>query len=117
MSHLFTPPLSHIIILSSPHPDLIFDIIPDLTLADLENATLLDLVILKDVYLQLVNTELYPVIASELTRGGRTLEFVKDAATKLREAGNVVEALSLVAQFTESSYGTFSYLKSFMSWE
>ena len=79
---------------------------------------LLDLIISRDVYLQLVNTELYPVLARALTRSDRTLEFVKEAAGKLKGAGCVVEAVSLIAQFTKSSYSTFMSYKalSAFSW-
>ena len=115
-SKLFAAPLSHILILSSSYDDLVFDVIPDITVIDLDNKELLGLVINKEVYLQLVNTELYPLLATELSREGRTLDFVKDAASKLKDAGNVVEGLSLLAQYTKSSYSTYLSYKSFMSW-
>ena len=115
-SKLFPTPLSHILILSSSYDDLVFDVIPDIVLTDLENKTLLSLVIEKEVYLQLVNTDLYPLIAKELTKEGRTLDFVRDAATKLKDAGNVVEGLSLMAQYTKSNYSTYLSYKNFMSW-
>ena len=112
-SHLFLPPLSHIIIISCPHHDLYFDIIPDISLPDLQNRQLLDLVIEKGLYLQLVNTELYPVLARDLTKEGRSLVFVRQAATRLRDSGNLVEAASLLAQFTSSSYATLVSSKGF----
>jgi hypothetical protein len=111
-SKLFAPPFARILILSSSYDDLVFDVIPDITQKDIENKTLLSLVIDKEVYLQLVNTELYPLIAEELTKEGRTLEFVRDAASKLRDAGNVVEGLSLMAQYTKSNYSTYLSYKS-----
>ena len=112
----FPAPLSHILILSSSYDDIVFDIIPDITLNDLENKTLLNLVIDKEVYLQLVNSDLYPLIARELTKESRTLDFVKEAASKLKDAGNVLEGLSLLAQYTRSNYSTYLSYKSFMSW-
>ena len=82
------------------------------SLLDLENGTLLSLILDRELYLDLVTTELYPRLARALTEG-RSLAYVRAAAAKLREAGSMLEALSLLATFTKSRYHTFASYGSF----